>query len=349
MTALEGAQAWTIDQPDDWTEPGAHPVADGVYRIPLPLPGDALRAVNVYAIADPDGLVVVDGGWTLEESERQLEDALAVIGAGLADIRRFLVTHAHRDHYTQAVAIRRRFGARVALGAGERPTLDWVADPNRKPLESQIAHLVRVGATDLAERLRGLAPEPDVARDWVYPDEWLDGETSIALGTRTLSAVPTPGHTSGHFVFVDGAAEVMFAGDHVLPRITPSIGLEPTPAAYPLKAFLDSLRLVRSRPDARLLPAHGPAAPSVHARVDQLIEHHDDRLSATRSVIAAGASTAYEAAKALRWTRRERTFAELDLYNQTLAVGETVAHLDLLALTGRLTRVDGDVIHYATP
>jgi hypothetical protein len=29
------------------------PAASGVYRIPLPLPGDNLKAVNVYAI--PDG------------------------------------------------------------------------------------------------------------------------------------------------------------------------------------------------------------------------------------------------------------------------------------------------------
>ncbi|MGH3629143.1 MAG: MBL fold metallo-hydrolase, partial [Sciscionella sp.] len=32
-----------------WEEPGAFPVAPGVHRIPLPLPNDGLRAVNVYA------------------------------------------------------------------------------------------------------------------------------------------------------------------------------------------------------------------------------------------------------------------------------------------------------------
>jgi hypothetical protein len=33
----------------DWTEPGLFTVAPGVHRIPLPLPNDGLRAVNVYA------------------------------------------------------------------------------------------------------------------------------------------------------------------------------------------------------------------------------------------------------------------------------------------------------------
>jgi len=31
----------------DWTEPGVFPVAPGVHRVPLPLPTDRLRAVNV--------------------------------------------------------------------------------------------------------------------------------------------------------------------------------------------------------------------------------------------------------------------------------------------------------------
>ena len=39
-----------------WAEPGVEDLGGGVYRIPLPLPGDALKAVNVYAIAGDDGV-----------------------------------------------------------------------------------------------------------------------------------------------------------------------------------------------------------------------------------------------------------------------------------------------------
>jgi hypothetical protein len=50
----------------------------------------------------------------------------------------------------------------------------------------------------------------------------------------------------------------------------------------------------------------------------------------------------------LRWTRRERRFDELDLFNRCLAVSETLAHLDVLAAAGRLRRTDLDGIsHYA--
>jgi glyoxylase-like metal-dependent hydrolase (beta-lactamase superfamily II) len=102
-----------------WTEPGAFEVSPGVYRIPLPLPlpNDGLAAVNVYAIEDRDGLIMIDAGWALAESRQQLQRALADIERKISDIARFLVTHAHRDHYTQALTIRQEFGTPVFVGA----------------------------------------------------------------------------------------------------------------------------------------------------------------------------------------------------------------------------------------
>jgi hypothetical protein len=51
--------------------------------------------------------------------------------------------------------------------------------------------------------------------------------------------------------------------------------------------------------------------------------------------VAAGAQTGLEVARRLRWTRRERRLADLDPFNQTLAVLETVAHLSVLVAQGR--------------
>ena len=92
-------------------------------------------------------------------------------------------------------------------------------------------------------------------------------------------------------------------------------------------------------PDARLLPAHGPVRDSTHARVNELLAHHETRLEQTLEVASDGPVTAFAAAAALPWTRRKRSFAELDLMNQLLAVGETAAHLEVLVLRGQLARV----------
>jgi glyoxylase-like metal-dependent hydrolase (beta-lactamase superfamily II) len=326
-----------------WTEPGAHEVAPGVVRIPLPLPNDGLRAVNVYALTTDDGLVLVDAGWDIPESRELLAKALASLDASLSDVRRFLVTHVHRDHYTQAVVVRREFGSSVALGIGEKPTLDLLQSPDRSPLMGQVRHLYVLGAPKLAETIGEFVRDarPDLAQ-WESPDVWLEPGDIPLPGGRVLAAVATPGHTQGHLVFHDEANALLFAGDHVLPTITPSIGFEPVLSPEPLADFLRSLALVRARPDALLLPAHGPVAPSVHARVDELLAHHGRRLDEVAAATRTGAHTAHEVAGVLRWTRREHRLEDLDPFNAMLAVFETGAHLDLLAAQGRLAMTDVD-------
>ena len=332
-----------------WTEPGAFEVAPGVHRIPLPLPNDGLRAVNVYALTGDDGLVLVDGGWAIPAARSRLADGLAALGAGLGDVRRFLVTHVHRDHYTQAVVLRREFGGTVALGVGERPTLALLQEPQRHPLQAQLDALLAAGAPDLARTIGDGARDHRVDRgQWASPDDWLE-EGPVPVAGRVLEAVATPGHTAGHLVFHDRTAGLLFAGDHVLPTITPSIGFEPVLSENPLGAFLASLALVRSRPDARLLPAHGGVTDSVHARVDELIAHHGARLDQTETACAQGAATAYEVGGRLRWTRREHRLADLDPFNAMLAVFETGAHLELLTAQGRLVRTVEDGVDRYRP
>lgn len=339
-----------VSELPEWAEPGTYEVSPGVYRIPLPLPTDGLRAVNVYAIAAGERVVLVDAGWALADSQEQLGRALDTIGYGFEHVSRFLVTHAHRDHYTQAVALRRNFGTPVSVGSGERPTLEWLSSARRRGPTNQRERLTSCGAADILAELDQL-PEDNRAdpKNWELPDTWLDGSALLPVGGRTLRAIPTPGHTQGHYAFLDADADVLFAGDHVLPHITPSIGFEAVTGESPLGDYLASLLLVRTMPDTRLLPAHGPVADSVHARVDELLDHHGTRLDATHAAVVAGAATSREAAGRLTWTRRERTFAELDPYNRMLAVLETRAHLDVLVERGVLVRAEiAGVLHYRT-
>ena len=326
-------------EPPHWTDPGPEEVAPGVHRVPLPLPMDGLRAVNVYVLETDTGLTCIDAGWAIESSRDLLGKSLAQLGYDVSDITRFLVTHVHRDHYTQAVTVRRELGrADIHLGIGEKPTLD-LFNSGELDHDPTVPRLRLAGAFDVADRWRSMFEGQDPDLDmWGYPDSWLDGEHLIDVGDRTLRAVPTPGHTAGHFVFADEAAGVLFAGDHVLPAITPSVGFELVFVDNPLGDFLGSLETVRGMPDLRLLPAHGPVAPSSHTRVDELLAHHDHRLELCRAAVAAGAATAYDVARQLPWTRHERSLDELDVFNSALASMETMVHLDLLVRRGVLGR-----------
>src|SRR3954462_15132391 len=117
--------------PDDperhaWERPGAHEVAPGVHRIPLPLPGDALKAVNIYAISDGDRVVLIDGGWALDGAAELLAKGLASIGYAVDGIGEYLVTHLPRAAHTQAIALRRQHGGAVSVGEGERACLELI-------------------------------------------------------------------------------------------------------------------------------------------------------------------------------------------------------------------------------
>jgi glyoxylase-like metal-dependent hydrolase (beta-lactamase superfamily II) len=328
--------AWAATEPED--------LGDGLYRIPLPLPGDALHAVNVYAIVGPDGVDLIDSGMALVQAREKLTAAMARLGFGLGDIRNFFITHIHQDHYTLAVELRTSFAGKISLGEGERVNLEAIREARAgRKYPGFIEMLPGMGAADLAGKVKAFFETlpgggPAGAFAWEDPDEWLTDGTVLDLGPRTLRAIHTPGHTAGHVVFYDETSSLLFAGDHVLPYITPSIGFQPHISRTALQDFLTSLQLMLKLPDSRLLPAHGPVTESTHARVNELLEHHETRLAQTLETASAGPVTAREAADRIPWTRRQRKFADLDPMSQVLAIGETAAHLEVLVTRGQLVR-----------
>ena len=322
-----------------WAEPGVEDLGGGVHRIPLPLPIDGLKAVNVYAIAEPGGVDLIDAGIALGPARERLTAALRELGYELGDIRNFFVTHVHIDHYSLAIELRKEFRSVVFLGEEERANLIAIRDMvnGRRARFFGTESLRRLGALELLNELDGEPRHIPAIVDWEDPDRWVADGTDLELPTRTLRAVHTPGHTRGHIVFHDAAAQIMFAGDHVLPHITPSIGFEAADNRTALLDYLGSLARTLALPDARLLPAHGPVTASTHERVNELLAHHDQRLAETLQSVQAGNATPYEAAKAIKWTRRQRAFGDLDLFAQVQAVNETAAHLEVLAVRGQLT------------
>jgi len=323
-----------------WTEPAVEDLGGGVHRIPLPLPMEGLKAVNVYAIADPGGVDLIDAGIALVPARERLTAALRQIGYELGDIRNFFVTHIHIDHYSLAIELRKTFRTVISLGEEERANLTATREMinGSRTRFFGLEDLRRLGAKELADEFATQNGQPPAIVDWEDPDRWLADGTYLDLRTRTLRAVHTPGHTRGHIVYHDAAAGIMFAGDHVLPHITPSIGFEPTGNRMALRDYLGSLARTLTLPDARLLPAHGPVTSSTHDRVNELLAHHDLRLAETHQAVLAGHATAYEVARAIKWTRRQRLFSDLDLFSRVQAVNETAAHLEVLAVRGQLTR-----------
>ncbi|WP_024793927.1 MBL fold metallo-hydrolase [Tomitella biformata] len=329
----------------EWVEPGCHPVADGVYRIPLTLPQDGLRAVNVYVLETDSGLALIDGGWHRPDTYLEFSTALAEIGRSPDEVHDVYVTHIHRDHYTFAVELRRRHGARVHLGSKEAAGLDEIALVNSNVPETSLGELRRAGAPQLAADAYALTvDEPFDLADWETPDGWLS-PGMLPLAGRNIEAVHTPGHTKGHIVFHDHDNSLSFTGDHILPRITPSIGFELGKPDLPLGRFLDSLTMMADDDTHTVAPAHGAVGGKVGSRARDLLRHHDVRLDQILEILdQCGPQNGHAVASTLTWTGRNRSFASLDTLNQMFAVCETMAHLNLLVVRGELSLGHADEV-----
>src|SRR5260370_26625665 len=186
-----------------WTAPEVEDIGGGVYRIPLPLPMDGLKAVNVYAITDPGGVDLIDAGIALVPARERLTAALRELGYELGDIRNFFVTHIHIDHYSLAVELRKTFRSVVSLGEEERTNLiatRKLVNGSRIGFFS-IDTLRRLGASELATELAAQHGRPPANVDWEAPDRWGPDGADLDLRTRTLRAAPTPARTRGHLIF----------------------------------------------------------------------------------------------------------------------------------------------------
>lgn len=321
---------------------GVDRIAEHVVRIPLPLPLPDLKLVNAYMITGADGVTLIDPGWDFAPSDTALRTALSAMDVTPTDVRRILVTHQHWDHYSLAVSWRDAFGAELMLGREERHSIAaYTALEGVHPV--QVRMLVSAGATRLAAEIGKLEWEP-YERDVSFapPDRWLDDGDVIDCGATTVVARATPGHTRGHMVFEDKAHAMAFTGDHLLPRITPSIAFERVPEQLPLRSYMSSLQLFLDLPDSRMLPAHGETGRQTQGRAQELLDHHHERLARVADLVASGSSTAFQVAEEMRWTRRDRFLDELDTVNQMNAVLEVLAHLDLLVNQRVLTCHESD-------
>ncbi|WP_041674991.1 MBL fold metallo-hydrolase [Ramlibacter tataouinensis] len=326
---------------------GSLELAPGVRWVRMALPF-ALDHINLWLLRDEldgrPGWTVVDCCITRDEAKAQWEQVFAGELEGLP-ILRVLVTHMHPDHIGLAHWLCERWST------GEHPCRLWISatDYNAARLASQsttgfggesaarffASH--GLGDPQALEKIRARASYypgmvPEVPRSF---RRLRDGDR-VRIGGRDWECISGYGHAPEHIALFCPGLEMLISGDMMLPRISTNISVyDVEPESDPLALFLDSIDKFRRLPqDTLTLPSHGKPFRGLHRRIEQLHEHHRDRLA---DVLAA-------------CTPRPRTAAEmlpvlfkraLDLHQATFAMGEAVAHLHALWYQGRLRRERG--------
>jgi glyoxylase-like metal-dependent hydrolase (beta-lactamase superfamily II) len=132
-----------------------------------------------------------------------------------------------------------------------------------------------------------------------------------------------------------------------LQRTSPQVGLHAESFGNPLGDYLSSLQLVRGLPIRTVLPGHGAPFTDLAGRADELLEHHQTRLSAMLAMVDDEELTAYALASRLSWRGAEDGWDRLAPFQRRMALTETIAHLEYLYGAGRVAkRFRGGVIYY---
>ncbi|MGI5167795.1 MBL fold metallo-hydrolase [Spirillospora sp. CA-253888] len=313
----------------------------GVWSVPVPIPGNPLAHTLVYALESPRGPVLVDAGWEHEDAWSALKDGLGSFGMDIADVHGVVVTHYHPDHAGLAGRVRETSGAWVAMHRDDAAIVRLFRDVVEQDSDRtwELAAMRRAGAGE--DELAGPGDRSEHIDPPAAPDRELDDGELVDLPGRRLRTVWTPGHSPGHICLHLEDGDRVFTGDHVLPRITPHIGLYPYDRTDtdPLGDYLASLAKVAAVAAGEVLPAHQYRFTGLPKRTDEIIAHHEERLIELAGLLSTAPATLWELAAGLHW---RDAWADMSPTAKRMAAGEAAAHLRVLEKRRVARRLDGD-------
>ncbi len=328
--------------------PEAREVAPGIWKITLPIPFP-LRTVNLYALVGNDGWALVDTGMGMPDARTAFAAALQKAGLSIDKLRTIVLSHDHPDHIGLSGELREQSGATVYMHPIDAESMRILWQNMYPEHFMDVSKFFRQHGMPTGEPWFSQA-NPDQLRNiiGVPPHEAItlveDGQV-LDLAGEQYRVIWTPGHSDGHICLFRERDGVFIAADHVLPRITPNVGLySENDRANPLGDYLHSLRKVSALPASIVLPGHGEPFEDLAARVEEIIEHHEQREMQILTLLDEQPQHAYRLAEQLFGSRLKSNEA------RRMAVAETLSHLEYLRIGGQVEQhktTDGLILYAA--
>ena len=322
-------------------------VIPGIYQIKVPMgiPDNPLGCTNTYLIEGEGGWTLIDAGWNGPASFASFEKDLKELGLDFADIQRIIITHAHPDHYGLASSFRDASGrAQIAIHRNEMPSIERHRDPEvvlRKMLAWLDCNGVPPQTADDFKTISGILAK---IMPPLKPDRILQGGEVIPAGKFSLEVLHTPGHADGHICLYERSRGLLFAGDHILPQVTPNISLSPFSESNPLGDYLASISAISRMAVNTVLPAHEEIFQDLAGRIAELKGHHDERKNAILGTLQNESKTAFDLSSEIPWGLDMGGIAWEDMthLDRRMAVSEALAHLEALRAEGKVVRFEKD-------
>ncbi|WP_137388218.1 MBL fold metallo-hydrolase [Rhodoligotrophos defluvii] len=308
-------------------------------RVPIPF---KLDHVNVWLLEDGDGWTAIDTGISSPRSKAIWRDVMSRHFGG-KPLKRLLVTHCHPDHVGLAGSLCTDTGAELLMSRTEWLWTCWEQQISEAESRRLFAdYIARVGLDEGVtwdEVYKGgtMAELTDVVPRRYHR---VQNGDRLDIGGRTWQVMTGGGHSLEHVCLYCADASVLISADHVLPRISPNIGVSQVePESNPLGDFFDTLGTLAALPaDTLVLPSHNEPFEGLRQRIAEMVDHHTQRLALVKDIC--------HAPKTIAEASRELFPRQMFGYDIRLAANETWAHLNYLVGDGQILRWTDDAGTY---
>jgi glyoxylase-like metal-dependent hydrolase (beta-lactamase superfamily II) len=316
-------------------------ILPGLFRLKIPLPESPLKYLNSYVLKGPDRSLIIDTGLNRRECLEAMQDGLRTIGVDLAAADIF-ITHLHADHFGLVTKLATAT-SQIYFSRPEKELMDsW------EGFGTMIEYAGQNGfPEDELQSALDKHPGAKYGSEWIPDMKLLEEGDGIDVGDYHFKCVATPGHTMGHICLYEPGKEILIAGDHILIDITPNIQCW-SDTQNPLKHYLASLEKVYSLTVDLTLPGHRRLIRDHRARIEELKQHHADRLTEVLSILNRGALNAFQVASQMTWDIDSESWDHFPVAQKWFATGEAISHLRFLEEEGNLARnAGGGITLYA--
>lgn len=307
--------------------------------MPLPM---SLNHINLYLLEEADGWTIVDTGIRGEET-RDLWLKIFKNELGDKPVTRIICTHMHPDHTGQAGFLFEHWQAPLYMSYSEYYQARVMGSMMRESGGWQMSeYFEQAGVShEFLEKMREsrnhFRPE---AEDKPIPSSFirLVDEEIVKIGANDWQVITGNGHSPEHVSLYCKELRILISGDQILPVITSNVSVQPTePLADPMSGWLESIEKFKALipNDTLVLPAHNSLFYGVQERLQELTDHHEDRML----ILEENCVEPSNAIDLLPYLFKRK----LEDYSLFMALGECIAHLHCLMKRNRMERklVDG--------
>ena len=322
---------------------------NGVYRFQIDFPTSfGLKFVCMYLFNIDNTHILIDAGLNIPDWKKTFFSDLQKLNLYIKDIDYLIITHEHPDHIGLMEEIKHKNpNIQLLMHEITHDVIKWMTDPKnddeiKNSADELKSRAMKYGIPEeMVKTIFGFSTSMHRMISYITPDRILKDGDEITFDSTKLKFIWTPGHSLGHTCVFEESNRHLFAGDHILSRITPNIGTSMMNPSIEKKFdftnildyYLKSLDKIEELNPKIIFPAHQEVIYDPHQRILEMKKHHDTRLSEVSKMIENKPLTPYKISQI--------HFGEdLDGLNTLLALSEILSHLIYLENQNEIKRIE---------